>query len=53
LELILNRFETERERFNYYMNNLPELEEKLQEGAAKTRTIAQNTMVRVRESLGV
>ncbi len=53
LELILIRFEKERELFNYYMNNLPELEQKLQEGAQKTRTIAQETIKRVRENLGV
>ena len=53
LSLILTRFEKEREVFNYYMNNLPELETKLQEGAIKTRKIAQNTILRARESLGV
>ncbi len=35
LDLILVRFEKEREIFNYYMNNLDELEAKLQEGAKK------------------
>jgi tryptophanyl-tRNA synthetase len=35
------------------MNNLPELEEKLQEGAVKTKKIAAETLKRVRESLGV
>jgi tryptophanyl-tRNA synthetase len=35
------------------MNNLPELEEKLQEGAEKTRKVAAETLKRVRESLGV
>ena len=53
LHLILNRFEKERELFTYYMNNLPELEEKLQEGAAKTRVIALETLSRVRKSVGV
>ena len=53
LNLILTRFEKERELFNYYMNNLPELENKLQEGAQKTRKIAQNTILRARKSLGV
>lgn len=36
LNLILTRFSKERELFNYYLNNLPELEAKLQEGAEKT-----------------
>lgn len=53
LNLILEKFKTEREKFDYYMNNLPELDAKLQEGAEKTRKIAQETMKRVRASLGV
>jgi tryptophanyl-tRNA synthetase len=53
LNLILTRFEKERELFNYYMNNLPELEEKLQIGAEKTRKVAAETLKRVRASLGM
>lgn len=53
LNLILEKFKTEREKFDYYMNNLPELEAKLQEGAEKTRPIAQQTLQRVRKSLGI
>ncbi len=53
LELILERFKTEREKFNYYMSNLPELESKLREGAEKTRKIASETLKRTRTSLGV
>lgn len=53
LQLILDRFAKERETFNYYMAHLDELEEKLQQGAAKTRPIAHNTLNRVRESLGL
>ena len=53
LNLILTRFSKERELFSYYMNNLPELEEKLQEGAEKTRKIATETLGRVRGSLGL
>jgi len=53
LNLILERFAKERELFNYYMNNLPELETKLSEGAEKTRKIASQTLKRVRKSLGV
>lgn len=53
LNLILTRFQKERELFSYYMNNLHELENKLQEGAEKTRKIAAETLARVRESLGV
>ncbi len=53
LDLILTRFEKERELFSYYMNNLDQLESKLQEGAAKTRVIAVETIKRVRASLGL
>jgi tryptophanyl-tRNA synthetase len=53
LDLILTRFEKERDLFSYYMNNLDELEAKLQEGAVKTRAIATETIKRVRESLGI
>lgn len=53
LNLILTRFAKERELFSYYMENLPELEAKLQEGAEKTRKIAAETLKRVRESLGM
>jgi tryptophanyl-tRNA synthetase len=35
------------------MNNLPELEEKLQQGAAKAKVIAKETLAKVRASLGV
>lgn len=50
--LLVGRFAKEREVFNYYMTHLDELEEKLQKGAEKTREIARNTLVKVRESLG-
>lgn len=53
LNLVLARFANERELFNYYMNNLPELEEKLQQGAAKAKVIAKETLAKVRTSLGV
>jgi tryptophanyl-tRNA synthetase len=53
LNLILTRFAKEREMFTYYMNNLDELEAKLQEGAAKTRVVATETIKKVRASLGI
>lgn len=53
LSLILTKYSKERELFSYYMNNLPELEEKLQEGAEKTRKIATETLKRVRANLGM
>lgn len=53
LSLILTKYAKERELFSYYMNNLPELEEKLQEGADKTRKVASETLKRVRANLGM
>ena len=53
LNLILEKFKTEREKFDYYMNNLSELDAKLEEGAEKTRKIAAETLKRVRASLGM
>lgn len=52
LNLILTRFEKERERFNYYMENLPELDAKLAEGEAKARKVAHEVLNRVREKIG-
>lgn len=53
LNLILEKYAEERKLFDYYMNNLPELEAKLQEGATKTRAIAAKTLERTRKSLGM
>ena len=53
LNLILETYAKEREIFPYYMDNLPELEKKLQEGAEKTKKVAQETLQRVRKSLGM
>jgi len=51
-ELILRKFAKERELFNYYMNNLPEIDKKLLEGAQKAKAIAAPVLERVREKLG-
>lgn len=51
-ELILEKYAKPRERFHYYMNNLPELDAKLAEGAAKARAIGAPVLKRVREKLG-
>ncbi|MEZ4853191.1 tryptophan--tRNA ligase [Flavobacterium sp.] len=51
-ELIVERFATEREKYNYYMNNLEELDQLLQEGAAKASKVANGVLKRVREKLG-
>ena len=51
-ELILERFKKEREKYNYYMNNLAEVDEALANGAAKASKIATGVLERVREKLG-
>lgn len=51
-ELILERFEEERKVYQYYMENIEVLNEKLEEGEAKARVIARKTLERVREKLG-
>ncbi|AWW32542.1 tryptophan--tRNA ligase [Echinicola strongylocentroti] len=52
LQLIMEKYAKERDIFDYYMNNLDELDAKLAEGEAKAREIAQTTLNRVRAKLG-
>jgi tryptophanyl-tRNA synthetase len=51
-ELIIAKFQTEREKYNYYMNNLPEIDALLQQGAAKASKVADGVLERVRVKLG-
>ena len=51
-EVIMRRFGKEREVFNFYMNNLPELDAKLKIGAEKANAIGSKTLGRVREKVG-
>ena len=51
-DLIVVKFASEREKYNYYINNLEELDKLLLEGAAKARKVAQGVLTRVREKLG-
>ncbi|MEL6253772.1 MAG: tryptophan--tRNA ligase [Bacteroidota bacterium] len=51
-ELIIEQFKEERERYNYYMENLEEVDKKLAEGADKARAVALEVLQRVRETLG-
>lgn len=51
-ELILEKFKTEREKYNHYMNNLDEIEQALFQGAEKAKVIANGVLNRVREKLG-
>ncbi|WKN41574.1 tryptophan--tRNA ligase [Tunicatimonas pelagia] len=51
-ELIQEQFSEEREKYDYYMNNLPELHQELEKGEAKAREVALEVLDRVREKLG-
>lgn len=51
-DLLLSRFETERTKYQYYMNNLAELDAALLQGATKAGKIADGVLNRVREKLG-
>jgi tryptophanyl-tRNA synthetase len=51
-ELIVEKFKTEREKYNYYSNNLPEVDALLKKGAAKASIVANGVLARVREKLG-
>ncbi|WP_445713814.1 tryptophan--tRNA ligase [Flavobacterium sp.] len=51
-ELIVEKFKTEREKYNYYINNLEEVDRLLLEGAAKAGEVANGVLKRVREKLG-
>ena len=51
-ELIVKNFETEREKYNFYINNISEMDRILELGATKARTIADNVLERVRKKLG-
>ncbi len=51
-DLIVQKYAKERERFNFYMNNLDELEMKLKQGEERATIIARITLGKVREKLG-
>ncbi|MCL6266729.1 tryptophan--tRNA ligase [Flagellimonas myxillae] len=51
-ELILQKFAEPRERFEYYMNHLDEVDEALAIGAEKARKVADGVLERVRTKLG-
>jgi tryptophanyl-tRNA synthetase len=51
-ELILEKFAEPRERYNYYMNNLDEVDKALAIGAEKAKTVADNVLNRVRGKVG-
>jgi len=51
-ELIMSRFATERERFNFYLNNLPEIDAKLAIGAQRAQQYGANVLAKVRQKVG-
>lgn len=51
-ELITEKFQTEREKYNYYINNLEEVDALLKKGASKAAVVADGVLARVREVLG-
>ena len=51
-ELIVEKFKTEREKYHYYINNLPEVDALLKEGAAKAAVVANEVLGRVRQKMG-
>lgn len=51
-ELIVEKFKTEREQYNYYINHLEEVDALLKIGAQKASIVANGVLGRVREKLG-
>lgn len=51
-ELIRERFATEREQFNFYINNLPEVDRRLADGARKAQAYGTTVLNKVREKVG-
>jgi len=51
-ELIVERFGDAREKFDYYMNNLNEIDEALAVGAEKAKITANTVLDRVRNKVG-
>lgn len=51
-DLIIAKYAKEREAFNFYMSNLPELEKKLKTSEDKAKVIANKVLTKVRGKLG-
>jgi tryptophanyl-tRNA synthetase len=52
LELILDKFSKERERFSYFIENKDEVDAILKKGAEKARVVANAVLKRVRSKIG-
>jgi tryptophanyl-tRNA synthetase len=51
-KLMLERFSEPRERYDYYMNNLNEVDAALAIGASKAKVVADSVLKRVRKKIG-
>ena len=51
-ELIVENFSDVREKYDFYINNIPELESKLQAGELRAAEIANSVLNRVRSKIG-
>lgn len=51
-DLIIEKFKSEREKYNYYINHPEEVDKLLFEGAGKAGKVADGVLKRVREKLG-
>ena len=51
-ELVLSTFKTQRESYNYYMDNLDKVDEALAIGAEKAKKVADQVLDRVRKKVG-
>ncbi len=51
-DLLINKYAIERERYNYFMDNLEEIDKALAIGADKARKVAADVLQRVRVKLG-
>ncbi len=51
-ELIIEKYAKERDTYNYYMENLDELNAKLEAGEAKARKVAMEVLDRVKSAIG-
>ena len=51
-ELIVEKYAPQRERYNYYMNNLEQVDKALDLGALKAKVVADEVLNRVRNKVG-
>lgn len=51
-ELLITKYKAERERYNYYISNLEEIDKALAIGAEKAEVVANDVLKRVRSKIG-